>query len=86
MLEKVDSDYERVVKIARRNLPQVRENISGSLMYKYLGEWEKALDDKKKLKELIADESSIGYDLWQINPLYGVFTQRERAKILRTEI
>ncbi|MCL2655626.1 MAG: hypothetical protein FWD65_08080 [Coriobacteriia bacterium] len=85
MLAKTDSDYPLVVEVARKNLPKVRAHISGSLMYEYLNQWEKALSDKEQLKKLIADESSFGYDLWQINPFCGVFSQKERLRILRAD-
>ena len=83
-LKKIESDYAFVVSVAKRNIPKLRDSISGDVMHKYLSVWEDALLDKETLLSVVADQSIYGFDLWQINPFTGIFTPKERWAVLRT--
>jgi len=82
-LEKIETDYPFVVEVAKKNIPKISKNISGDVLHKYLTEWEAALSDKRMLMTLVADNTTYGFDLWQINPFTGIFSPQERWDILR---
>jgi len=85
LLAKIDDDYHFVAEVAGRNLPGIREKVSGEVMHRYLDQWGDALSDQGTLKLLIADESDYGLALWHVAPFTGVFSPRERWAILRGE-
>ena len=82
-LKKIESDYPFVISVAKRNIPKLRDSISGNVMHQYLSTWEDALMDKDTLLSVVADQSVYGFDLWQINPFTGIFTPKERWDVLR---
>jgi hypothetical protein len=85
LLQKVDEQYPLVVEVAVRNLPRVREKVSGAVEFAYLDTWQNALTDKEALRRLIEDETDEGLSLWQLAPFAGIFTPQERWDILRRE-
>jgi len=85
-LEKIESEYSFVVEIAKKNIPKINQNINGAVLNEYLSIWEDALADKSVLKDLVADNSDYGFDMWQINPFTGIFSPKERWNILRGKV
>jgi hypothetical protein len=85
LLRKVDEQYPLVLEVAERNIPKVRERISGTVEFAYLDAWQEALSSRADLKRLIKDETDEGLSLWQLAPFAGVFTPQERWDILRKE-
>jgi hypothetical protein len=57
-LQKLDTQYPFVVCVAQRNIPKIRQKISGSIEFAYLDAWQQALNNKDHLIEMIADEIS----------------------------
>ena len=82
-IAKINADYLAVKKVAINNIEKIDAKISGDFLREYLQVWAKALNDKDELIKLVADETTYGYDLWQINPFTGIFSPKERWEVLR---
>lgn len=75
---------DEVRTVARRNIPKIRQNVSGAGPVGLVNEWEQLISGPVNvLLSAMLDESRHGSELRQNTPFAGVLSQDERLSVIR---
>lgn len=81
MVRALLADPERVMQIARANIPRLRDSLTGDLSQGWVNAWEEALNSgPEEVAHLALLDSDYGDSLRQATPLTGVLSREARSR------